>query len=247
MSRTYSEGLMNTELIAKSQSAAPGFTLPAVIADQGEKAAERFFTFFSDTIRNKNTRLAYYRNALRFFSWVGMRGLGLKEIRSYHISAYLEHLAHDHAAPSVKQHLATLRMLFDWMILGQVIETNPASAVRGPKHVVRKGKTPVLKPGEARRLLDGIDTNTVIGLRDRALIGVMVYSFARVTAVLSMKVEDYYIEGGRPWFRLHEKGGKRHEVPAHKNAARYLDDYLAASSFARKRKSPLFRVDPPRP
>lgn len=215
--------------------------LPTVVADQGDKAAERFFTFFTDTIRNKNTRASYYRNAMRFFAWAEERGLGLKQIRSYHVSAYLELLAADHASPSVKQHLATLRMLFDWLILGQVLESNPAGAVRGPKHVVRRGKTPVLRPEEARKLIDGIDTRSLIGLRDRALIGVMVYSFARVTAVLAMKGKDYYVEGGRPWFRLHEKGGKRHEVPAHPTAVQYLDEYLAVSSFARERKSPLFR------
>src|SRR5437588_8400529 len=103
-------------------TAASGFTLPAAIADQGDQAAERFFTFFTDTIRNKNTRAAYYRNAMRFFAWAAARGLALAAIKSYHVSAYLEELSVDHAAPSVKQHLATLRMLFDWLILGQILE-----------------------------------------------------------------------------------------------------------------------------
>ena len=218
-----------------------GFTLPATIADQGEKAAERFFTFFTDTIPNPNTRAAYYRNAMRFFAWTARQGLSLPAIKSYHVSAYLADLATDHATPSVKQHLASLRMLFDWLILGQVIEINPAAAVRAAKHVVKKGKTPVLTAEEARRLLDSIDTGTLIGLRDRALIGVMVYSFARVGAALGMKVEDYYTEGRKAWFRLHEKGGKRHEVPAHHNAADYLDAYLAAAGIETDKKSPLFR------
>jgi Recombinase len=81
---------------------------------------------------------------------------------------------------------------------------NPAAAVRGPKHIVRRGKTPVLTADQARELLDSIDTDTLIDLRDRALIGVMVYSFARVYAALGMKVADYYVEGRKPWFRLHE-------------------------------------------
>src|SRR5271167_2867732 len=118
--------------------------IPVAIADCGDKASERFFTFFTDTIRNKNTRSAYYRNAMRFFAWASARGLSLGAIKSYHVSAYLEELILDHAAPSVKQHLATLRMLFDWLILGHVLEINPAAAVRGPAHVVKKGKTPVL-------------------------------------------------------------------------------------------------------
>ena len=103
-------------------------------------------------------------------------------------------------------------------------------------------KRPCSRADEARRLLlDSIDTATLIGLRDRALIGFMVYSFARVGAALGMKVEDYYTEGRRAWFRLHEKGGKRHEVPAHHNAENYLDAYIEAAGIATDRKGPLFR------
>ena len=119
--------------------------------------------------------------------------------------------------------------------------TNPAYAVRGPKHVVKTGRTPVLTAEETRILLDHIDVNTIAGLRDRAMIGVMVYSFARVGAVVGMNVEDYFQEGKRWWFRLHEKGGKRHEVPAHHNAEAYVDAYLAAAQIADDRKGPLFR------
>src|SRR3954447_18816348 len=133
-----------------------GFLLPATIADQGEKAAERFFTFFTDTLPNPNTRAAYYRNALGFFAWTSRQGLSLTTIKSYHVAAYLQELATGHATPTVKQHLASLRMLFDWLILGQVLDANPAAAVRAPKHVVKKGKTPVLKADEARQLLDSI-------------------------------------------------------------------------------------------
>ena len=135
---------------------APAFTLPAAIADQGEKAAERFFTFFTDTIPNANTRAAYYRNVMRFFAWTHAKGLSLPAIKSYHVSGYLAELANEHATPTVKQHLASLRMLFDWLITGQVIDANPAAAVRAAKHVVKKGKTPVLKADEARELLDSI-------------------------------------------------------------------------------------------
>jgi site-specific recombinase XerC len=132
-------------------------------------------------------------------------------------------------------------MLMDWLVVGQVIPMNPASSVRGPKHVVKKGKTPVLSREQARQLLDSIDTSTLIGLRDRALIGVMVYSFARVSAVINMNVEDYWQNGKRCWLRLHEKGGKHHEVPAHHVAEEYLDAYLQAAGTAGEKKTPLFR------
>jgi site-specific recombinase XerC len=133
-------------------------------------------------------------------------------------AAYVEQLGESLDRPTVKQHLAAIRMLFDWLVIGQVVPMNPASSVRGPKHVVKKGRTPVLNPDEARQLLDSIDTRTIAGLRDRALIGLMVYSFARVSAAVGMDTDDYFQQGKRWWFRLHEKGGKRHEVPAHHNA-----------------------------
>ena len=165
----------------------------------------------------------------------------LVEVEPFHVGAYLKALGTTHEKPTVKQHLAAVRMLFDWLVVGQVIAINPAHAVRGPKHVIKRGKTPVLTPGEARKLLDSIDVSTIIGLRDRALIGLMAYSFARVSAATSMKVEDYYGQGKRWWVRLHEKGGKRHEMPAHHNLEAYLDAYLEAAKINGAKKSPLFR------
>src|SRR5262252_7661000 len=132
-------------------------------------------------------------------------------------------------------------MLFDWLIIGQVLAINPAHAVRGPKHVVRRGKTPVLTEEQARRLLESIDTSTLVGLRDRALIGVMTYAFARIGAVVGMRVEDYYPAGKRWWVRLHEKGGKRHEMPTHHKLEAFIDEYLAAAGIRGDGKSPLFR------
>jgi integrase/recombinase XerD len=93
------------------------------------------------------------------------------------VAAYIEQ--HPAAAPTVKQHLAAIRMLFDFLVIGQIVPTNPASSVRGPEHVVRRGKTPVLKADQARALLDSIKTDSIIGLRDRAIIGLMCYTFAR--------------------------------------------------------------------
>ena len=125
---------------ARGVATGSGFVLPAAIADQGQKAAERFFTFFTNTIPNDNTRAAYYRNALRFFAWTARHGLTLPAIRSYHVAAYVKELGGELAAPSVKQHLASLRMLFDWLVTGQVIESNPAAAVRAPSTWSRRAK-----------------------------------------------------------------------------------------------------------
>jgi site-specific recombinase XerD len=214
---------------------------PVVIAQMGQKASERFLTFFTDTIRNPNTRAAYFRNASRFFTWCDSRHLTFEEIKSFHVSAYLEELSLTMAAPSVKQNLATIRMLFDWLIIGQICEINPAQAVRGPKHVVKRGKTPVLSEEEARQLLTRIDVSNVVGLRDRALIAVCLYSFARIEAALSMKVGDYYPQGKRWWLRLHEKGGKIHDMPAHHKLEEYLDKYIEAAGLENQKNTPLFR------
>jgi len=122
-----------------------------------------------------------------------------------------------------------------------VVATNPAHSVRGSKHVVKTGKTTVLTGDEARELLDSIDTSTVVGLRDRALISVMTFAFARIGAVVAMRVEDYYPQGKRWWVRLHEKGGKRHEMPAHHKLEAFLDEYIKAAGIGEHDKSPLFR------
>ena len=135
-------------------------------------------------------------------------------------------------------------MLGDWLVVSQVLPVNPAAAVRGPKHVVTKGATPVLSPAEARKLLERIDTGALAGLRDRALLSVMLYSFARVSAVLGMRRQDYFGQGSRGWLRLHEKGGKRHDVPAHHRAAAALDAYVEAGGLEEPKAALFQTMDP---
>jgi len=214
--------------------------LPAPIVRAGAKAAWHFVEFFRANIRNPNTRAAYARAVEQFFRWCEARGIhDLDKVKPVAIEAYIE--KHPGAPPTVKQHLAAIRMLFDWLVTGQVVPVNPASSVRGPKHAVKRGKTPVLKAGQARALVDSIETGTILGLRDRAIIGLIVYTFARVSAAAQMRVEDYYQNGKRWWFRLHEKGGKRHELPAHHNAEAYMDAYLESAGIMDEKNSPLFR------
>jgi site-specific recombinase XerD len=223
-------------------SAAATIAVPAVIVGAGDHAARRFLEFFAAQIRNKNTRMAYYRAACHFFAWVEQHQIGeLADIEPIHVAAYIEVLQTTAAKPTVKLHLAAIRMLFDWLIIGQVLAVNPAHAVRGPKHVVKRGKTPVLTEEQARQLIQSLDTSTLVGLRDRALIGVMTYAFARIGAVVAMKVEDYYPAGKRWWVRLHEKGGKRHEMPAHHKLEQFIDEYLDAAGIRGAGKTPLFR------
>jgi site-specific recombinase XerD len=216
-----------------------GILVPRVVAAAGDQAARRFLEFFAATIRNKNTRMAYYRAAARFFAWCDHHKVGeIADIEPLHVAAYVEALGKDFEKPTVKQHLAAIRMLFDWLVVGQVVATNPAHSVRGPKHVVKTGKTTVLTGEQARELLDSIDTSTLVGLRDRALISVMTFAFARIGAAVAMRVEDYYPKGKRWWVRLHEKGGKRHEMPAHHNLEAYLDAYIKGAGIGGKARAP---------
>ena len=232
------------ELIINQQSdlAISEGRLPATIERAGEQASRRFLEFFTANIRNRGTRAMYGRAAGRFFGWCDERQIELNGVSPLVVAAYIEQLTDQLSAPSVKLHLAALRTLFDYLVVGQIIPVNPASSVRGPKHVVTKGKTPVLTAEEARQLLDAIDTRTISGLRDRALIGVLVFSFARVSAAIKMNVGDYFPQGRRMWFRLHEKGGKHHEVPAHHNAEDYVDAYMDAAKIRDQQHGPLFRT-----
>jgi len=210
-----------------SISSFENLVLPKVIESAGDRASKRFVEFFTAEIRNDYTRKAYGRAVGLFLSWCADRGLVLEAIEPVHVAAYFKVLQNAYSAPTVKQHLAAVRMMCDYLVRGGVLQYNPAAAVRGPRHAVKKGKTPVLTAGEARELLDSIETSKVIGLRDRALISVMLFSFARVGAVVSMKVEDYYQQGRRSFLRLHEKNSKVLDVPCHHMAEEYLDAYMS--------------------
>ena len=216
--------------------------LPPIVLRAGPRAAERMVEFFTAQIRNPNTRAAYAKAVTQFFAWCDAHGLDLTQISPIAVATYIEAMQDTYSAPTVKQHLAAIRHLFDWLVVGQVVPANPAASVRGPTHVVRTGKTPVLQPAEARLLLASIDGSDLADRRDRALLAVMVYSFARVSAVVRMDVEDYYQQGKRWWLRLHEKGGKHHALPVHHKAEAYLDAYLDAAGIADETGTPLWRT-----
>lgn len=228
-----------TQLIALPD----GLVLPALIAGGNDRARRCFLGFFATTIRNANTRRAYARACGEFLDWCAERGAtALDQVQPLHVAGWVEEMGRRVSAPTVKQRLAGVRHLFDCMVTNQVVPTNPASSVRGPTHSVRRGKTPVLDAKEARALLDSIDVTKPVGLRDRALIALMVYSFARVGAALGMRIEDVYVQNRRLWVRLHEKGGKPHEMPCHHNLDEYLTAYLDECGLRDDRKGPLFRT-----
>jgi len=229
------------QLVASASMATSGLTALVTTAD--DRTRIRFLEFFAVTIRNPNTRRAYVRATGEFLDWCEGRGVAsIAAVQPLHVAGYVEELGRVRSAPTVKLRLAAVRHLFDWLVVGQVVPINPAASVRGPSHSVRRGKTPVLAPAEARQLIDAIDVDVPAGLRDRALIGLMTYSFARVGAALAMRVEDVYVQNRRLWVRLHEKGGKRHDMPCHHNLEDYLTAYLDGCDLREDRKGALFRT-----
>jgi integrase/recombinase XerD len=233
--------LLTDEILAPPALVRLGIdTLPASIGMQDERTRLRFIQFFTANIRNRNTRRAYARAVKQFFDWTESRRLGLEDIDALAVAAYIEKIGGEMARPSVKQVLAGIRQMFDYLVTGGILPINPAASVRGPKYVSRRGKTPVLSAEQARQLLDAIDCGKPIGLRDRALIGLMVFSFARVGAANTLRVGDYFENEKRWWLRLHEKGGKRHEVPCHHTLAQYLDGWISAAGFGGDKKAWLF-------
>src|SRR5947209_7213269 len=215
--------------------------LPALVAASGERAGWRCIEFFTAAIRNPNTLPASGRDVREFMNWCYEADiLCVQNVTTIHVATYIEQLGRSHPAPTVKRQLAAIRHLFDYLATGGVLPFNPAAAVRGPKHSVKRGKTPVLAADEARQLLDAIDTTTLAGLRDRALIALMIYSFARVGTATSMRVEDAFTHQRRLWVRLDEKGGKQHEMPCHHNLEAYLHEWLEMSGLKSEPKAPLF-------
>ncbi|NEP19773.1 MAG: tyrosine-type recombinase/integrase [Leptolyngbya sp. SIO4C1] len=238
-----------TDLTPAPQNSTPvllesDFPLPVIFTRTDERTTYRFITFFTSEIRNLNTRQAYARALFQFFNWLEdcYPGLDLHQVNSLVIAKYIE--LHPGSAQTRNQHLSAIKSLFRWLVAGGTLQDNPATEVRGIKHRVKQGKTPVLSDEEMVQLFNSIDTSYIVGLRDRALMATMFYSFARIGAVLGMDIKDYFKKGKRYWFRLHEKGGKYHEVPVHHKAEEYLDIYIYEGGFGELKDAPLFQTSP---
>ena len=136
-------------------------TVPAILANAGENAATKFLEFFAARIRNLNTREAYARACAQFLAWSENHVDDIRLITPMHVAAYIEQ--HPGSPQTIKQHLAAIKMLFDYLVISQIVPANPAAPVKGPTHVVKRGKTPVLSVEDARTLLDSISTRLPAG------------------------------------------------------------------------------------
>jgi site-specific recombinase XerD len=224
---------------------APGVgqvVVPIVIAASGEDIANRFIEFFVVAIRNVNTRRSYATAIRQFCAWLEQQGAReLTAVQPVHVATYIEALGARLTRPSVNLHLAAIKRFFTFLVTGGVLRRSPAVEVKVPTFSRREGATPVTSAENVRRLLESLPTETVIGLRDRALIGTMLFTTARIGAALGCKVGDYYPDGFGRMLCLHEKGGKERRVPVHHQLVEYLETYLDAAGIRDERGTPLFR------
>lgn len=219
-----------------------GLHIPAIFAGENQAHAIHVAEFFAAHIRNIHTRRAYLRAITKFATFCHQHGIiDLKHVQPLHIAAWIEQEGQRYSKPTVKQALAATKALFDWLVIRQVLPHSPAASVRGPRYSAKRGKTPILDAPTTRTLLDAIEIDTSIGLRDRALIGIMVYAFARIGAAIQMQIGDYFYEGHRAWVRLHEKGGQDHEMPVHHALQDLLEGYLSGANL-KHTTGPLFQT-----
>lgn len=222
----------------------PKSKLPALISSLGQKAEISFYDFFFSIISNENTRQAYKRALVKFFSWCGEHRLNLTEIKPFHIGLYRDQISETFSKATLKQHISAIRKFFDFMTERHHFEVSPASSIRTPKHNPKIGKTSVLSPKEIRQILNAIPLETEVDYRDRAIIGFMVYTFARVSAVANLEIGDLFFENQKWNVRLKEKGDVELNIPLHHQLQEYLLDYLqyVGMSLDNDKDSPLFRA-----
>ncbi|MGL4555648.1 MAG: tyrosine-type recombinase/integrase [Gemmataceae bacterium] len=218
--------------------------IPAAVAEQGPAAAFAWEEFFQARIRNPHTRAVYSHAVRRFLAWLQPQGVPLPRVTPGMVGAYYD--SHPGSVPTRKLHLAALRAFFDALVLRHVLVLNPAASVRGERYCVVEGSTPEITPQQARALLDSIGTDTVAGLRDRAVIATLIYTAARAGAVARLKRKQFIWDGGQFTLRFDEKGGKAREIPVRHDLQLMVAAYLTAAGLEEETAGPLFRTLPGR-
>ena len=219
----------------------PSGTLPALIAEAGTAAGFAWDEFFNASIRNPHTRAAYRRAVKRFLRWAEPQTVPLARITPGMVGTYFNQLQGSPAKR--KLHLAALRAFFDALVIRHVVALNPAASVRGERYQVIEGKTPEITAPQARTLMKSIKTATATGLRDLAIIAVLIYTAARAGAVARLCRKHFAYDGSQWTLRFEEKGGKSREIPVRHDLQKLLLDYLKAADPEGKAPgdTPLFR------
>jgi integrase/recombinase XerD len=210
---------------------------PAIVKAAGKSAEFAWEEFFQAEIANAHTRKNYMHAVRQFLAWVGVRNLDLKRITPGDVGEYLQNL--ELATPTKKLHLAALRRFFDRLVNRHVCVINPAATVRADRYSVVEGKTPEIAAEQARTLLRSIDASNPVGLRDRAVLAVLVYTAARVGAVAKLTVKNFVNDGSQFTLRFSEKGGKSREIPVRHDLEQLLLGYVQAANIT---EGPLFRT-----
>ena len=214
---------------------------PALVAQEGPAAQFAWDEFIYGKVRNPRTRRAYSHAVRQFLEHCRQAGLDLTRIAPRDVGLYLDSLAY---APATKKlHLAALRHFFDTLVTRHVVILNPAASVRGERLQVIEGKTPEIGVEQARKLGRSIDTSHVVGLRDRAIIGILIYTAARVGAVATLRRANFYSVSDQYCLRFSEKGGKSREIPVRHDLTQFVREYLTSSGLEyADKQSPLFRT-----
>lgn len=219
--------------------------VPALVAEQGPAAIFAWQEFFGAQIRNAHTRAAYLHAVRRFLDWLAPSGVALVRLTPGLVGRYLDE--HPGSIPTRKLHLAALRAFFDLLVLRHVLVLNPAASVRGERYRVVEGSTPEIRAEQARHLLASIRTDSVAGLRDRAIVATLIYTAARAGAVAKLRRKQLVWDGSQFVLRFQEKGGKSREIPVRHDLQEMLLAYLNAAGLRDgPADGPLFRTLPGR-
>ncbi|MHB8873543.1 MAG: tyrosine-type recombinase/integrase [Myxococcaceae bacterium] len=210
---------------------------PAIVKAAGKSAEFAWEEFFQAEIANAHTRKNYMHAVRQFLAWVEERNLELPRISPGDVGEYLQDL--ELATPTKKLHLAALRRFFDRLVNRHVCVINPAATVKAERHSVVEGKTPDIGPTQARALLKSIAVADPVGLRDRAVLAVLIYTAARVGAVAKLTMKNFVNDGSQYTLRFVEKGGKSREIPVRHDLEQFLLAYVQAANIT---EGPLFRT-----
>jgi integrase/recombinase XerD len=229
------------EIVSLKGSQLQAVGVPEILVRAGANAVFAAEEFFKATINNAHTKRAYSRAIARFLAWCEQKGVELRAITPGLAGEYLGELPV--SPPTKNQALAALRHFFDGLVTRHAVALNPFASVRGVKHNVAEGTTPEISIEQARKLLRSIDVGHVVGLRDRAMLGVLAYTGARVGAVARLRLGDLRNLGEHRALRFREKGGKLREIPVRVDLDIWLREYLdAAGILGQDDKTPLFRA-----
>ena len=201
--------------------------IPFLVQAAGDSAKFAWGEFFYGRIRSEHTRRAYLRAVTYFLRWCEQQNVAMGQISPAHVGVYIDGLKL--STSSKKQVLAGLRHFFDGMVTRHAIALNPALSVRTERYSVIEGKTPEITVKQARKLLHSIDTTDVVGLRDKSIISILIYTAARIGAVSKLKVKDLYDSGDQCCLHFLDKGGKSREIPVRYDLQGLLFDYLRSA------------------